>query len=317
VAERASGGYLYLPMVPRGGRVATRSRQRAELVRRRLWREWSVARDHVSPQMGETLAAFEQWNLHTAAARQATYNRRIAEWFLEARGIAQPWRISPEDVEGYLAELRRVGRTARTIQAHRNSLRKLCRYLRGRGLLEGNPVDLVEVRPPPRRAPRYLDEAATAELLKRARAGPRWLARAIRLALYEGPRLGELVALRREHLLPAGILIENTKRGGWRTVPLFGQARALVDRLRTGPAGGLWPEHHPRWWGKLLEDLTEDLPPFGLAGGVGSRWHLLRSTFAVNQARRGATLWKLMAWLDHVNPTTTMRYVNLARAAGA
>ena len=58
------------------------------------------------------------------------------------------------------------------------------------------------------------------------------------------------------------------------------------------------------------------LPVFGETPRcVGNQWHLLRSTFAVRKAGEGATLWQLMAWLGHKTPQTTMRYVNIARAA--
>ena len=61
------------------------------------------------------------------------------------------------------------------------------------------------------------------------------------------------------------------------------------------------------------------LSGFGeLAGSrVGNQWHLLRSTWAVNCARRGATIWQLMEWGGWKIPTPVMRYVNIARAAGS
>ena len=50
--------------------------------------------------------------------------------------------------------------------------------------------------------------------------------------------------------------------------------------------------------------------------GTGKQFHLLRSTFAVNQARKGVPWQELMYTMGHSNPQTSMLYINLARAAG-
>lgn len=47
-------------------------------------------------------------------------------------------------------------------------------------------------------------------------------------------------------------------------------------------------------------------------GGVGNGWHLLRSTWATREARRGTSLWELMRLGGWVVPQTVMRYVSLA-----
>ncbi len=61
-----------------------------------------------------------------------------------------------------------------------------------------------------------------------------------------------------------------------------------------------------------LKWITRPLPVFGELPGrrIANQWHLLRSTYAVNHARSGKTLW------EHTNPQTAMQYVNIARAGG-
>jgi len=319
VGLRGKSDPCYLPLVD-GGRYATRNRRDAERIRRGWWRQWhgeQLARPE-SLSLDRWVSAFAEWNLATASARQSAYNARIARMFIVAQGLLRPWDIEIEHVEAYLADLRAAGRSDRTVVAHRNALRKFARFLVRRRVLESNPVDMVDVRQPILAPPRFLEDAALAGLLRRARQNaPGWLCEAIRLAASEGPRLGEIVSLRRQDVLPAGLLFARTKTRDFRMVPIFPGVRGMIRRWRRGKPGDLvFPKHHTRTWGYMLADMTDGLEPFGQAGGVGNQWHLLRSTFAVNRARRGATLWEIMSWLGHRNPMTTMRYVSIARAAG-
>ena len=109
---------------------------------------------------------------------------------------------------------------------------------------------------------------------------------------------------------------ETTKTGSWRVVPV---PRAVQRHLPRGnPADSVFPHREAQEWVKRLRRLTEDLPVFGELDGkrVGNQWHLLRSTWAVNRARAGASIWQLMAWGGWRNMQTVLRYVNTARAAG-
>ena len=131
-------------------------------------------------------------------------------------------------------------------------------------------------------------------------------------------RLSELTRLRPRdiHTTPKGPILEvgslhPTKGNRPRTVPI---PHRLARRLGRPSGQFLLPARHPMTYVHRLANLTEDLPPFGQRspGATGNRWHLLRSTYAVMQARRGVSVWELMRRLGHRSPQTTMRYVALA-----
>jgi len=124
-----------------------------------------------------------------------------------------------------------------------------------------------------------------------------------------------------EHIGETGLTVPLTKTGGYAIVPYDRMDRRLketIDIMGRG-RGAVFPARNPRWWNARIKAITKPLPVFGelRGGGVGNQWHLLRATWAVNCARRGATLWELMAWGGWTVPQTVMRYVNVARAAGA
>jgi len=289
-------------------------------VRRNLWREWRRATAPIKLGLDKLLLDFADWNAHTAAERQVRYNVSIVRRFIEARRIGRPDEIVPAAVDAYLAALRRAGFCARTLTAHRNSLGKFCRFLQIRGELEVNAARMVEVRPEPKRPPRYLTSAQIHDLLCRA-IEPAWIAGGVRVALWAGLRLGEIMTLCWGDVGPKTITVGGsrpTKTRDFRIVPLKPELAAYLGKLERGPdRSPIFERHGAVWWNQRFRRLTADLPPFGELPGprIGNRWHLLRSTWAVNCARAGATLWQLMAWGGWKTPQTVMRYINVARAA--
>lgn len=140
-----------------------------------------------------------------------------------------------------------------------------------------------------------------------------------------GARLSSPRAMRCRHVQPGALIVPLPKTGHYSMVPLADGlvGPELAATLRLAVAGRtedrpLFPTHDAHWWGEKLARATEPLPVFGELAGTraGNQWHLLRATWAVNCARRGATLWQLMAWGGWTQPQTVMRYVNIAHAAG-
>jgi hypothetical protein len=195
--------------------------------------------------------------------------------------------------------------------------------------LDANPVDLIDVAPPAKTPPRYLDDWQQLVTLKRLSEDlSPWMFDAVCVALWAGARLGSIRALRCDHVKPAALVMPLPKIGDYSIVPLDSpivgpELGHVLGRVRAGRAGSesLFPQHTEQWWGARLRTATRraGLAVFGELPGsrAGNQWHLLRSTWAVNCARRGATLWQLMEWGGWRIPTTVMRYVNIARAAGS
>ena len=303
--RHASGGWYWtvrlpgqarksFPVVLHGHRHATRNRTLALRRIAHLWREWTRDTRPAPASMDGLIAAFAAWNLNTAGARQSGYNERTVRRFVEAAGVAHADEIGPEAVQGYLASLRTAGRSERTIQAHRNTLAKFCRFLMLRQQIDHNPALLVEVRPPAKRPPRYLTEAQIAKLLKAPM--PPWLLLAVRVGLYEGLRAGEIRGLRGEDVHQDHIVVGGsapTKTRDYRIVPIFPEMRGFKPK-----SGPVFPQHNPRWWAEMFGRATKGLTFIGLGDKGG--FQVLRSTFAVRRARgegldRPASLWELMS----------------------
>jgi len=317
------------------GRFATKSMQHAKAVRRRLWDQWGRRTQTATGAVGvdRWLDAFEMWNANKGTSkRQVAFNVGTATKFIEFAGGPRPWEISAEAVDRYLAALRDGAidggraRTPRTVQAHAVAIGMFCKFLIRRGVLDVNPADGVDLARPVRRPPLFLTTQQIKALLKKARAdGPPWLADAIAVGVYQGPRMAQIRALRWQDVYGDHILFgaaTPTKTGDYRTVPIFPEMRPILRKMRRAAGGKaaegvVFPQHDPRWWLENLSRVTEGMAPFGKR----EQWKLLRSTFACQRAGgvgldRPASPWELAAWLGHASVATTMRYVNLARAAG-
>lgn len=321
--------YHYIPMIAGRCTKATTSKTVADACRRRMWAAWLTDGKSPTPDLqqlpslSKLLVAFYEWNLHTAEDAQARDNQRTSAAFVAARGITKPWEIDAQQIDEWLSEVRKSGKSDRTVQAYRNRLSKFCRFLVTRGLLDTNPAAKVEVRAPEKAPPKYLNDFQIVQFLQRVcDTAPEWIFDAAVVAVYQGPRLGEIGLIDAEDIGDDEMVVHSSKTRDYRVVPIFPEAAGTLRRLKVAhPAGRVFAAHDERWWGELMADATRGLAVFGQTRGPGGQWHLLRSTFAVQRARgvgldHPATMWELMAWLGHKNPQTTMRYVNIARAAG-
>jgi len=305
------------PLVPRGRKHATKAKSIAERVRRRMWEEMTQGGEKVPPKgMAAWIDEFQQWNEMSASARQARFNADVIRKFTRTQQVRHPWDVSADAAQAYLLALKEGGLAPATQGRHRSAIRKFCRYLMLKQQLDANPADQTETERVYHRPPRYLTTEQEIGLLRAAHGHP--LFPAIVLALETGLRISEIIALRWRDVQPGGVVIGTdaaTKTYQWRVVPVPGFVWAVLG-TRGCPESHVFAQHGVRWHVEQLRRLTGNLPVFGEAGGVGNQWHLLRSTFAVNQARAGKTLWRIMELLGHSNPQTTMRYIDVARAAG-
>jgi len=303
-------------MVPKGKKHATKLKSVAEACRKRLWRQWTQAGAKEPPtrSMAHWIEQFQRWNEITAAASWARYNADTVRKFCRQAHITQPWEIDVLAIQAYLQSLTLA---AGTQARHRSAISKFCRFLMLHRQLEFNPTAATVVPRVYRRPPRFLTGPQVSNLLKAAEGAV--IYPAIVLALECGLRVGEIAALRWSDVRGDHLVVgthKPTKTYRWRTVPLTEAARAALP-APGGDDDPIFPVHRKEWWNNTLKKITKPLPVFGELPGkrVGNQWHLLRSTYAVNQARAGKTLFELMAALGHTNPQTTMAYINIGRAA--
>jgi integrase len=132
----------------------------------------------------------------------------------------------------------------------------------------------------------------------------------VELALYTGMRQGELLDLTwaRVDRARGVVLLEITKSGRRREVPLNGPADAILAR-RAPAARGDALVFGIRSWGAFRKSWEAALE----AGQLGDfHFHDLRHTFASWAVQRGVTLPELKDLLGHTTLAMVMRYAHLA-----
>ena len=299
------------PLVPAGKKSATKNRALAEACRRRLWALWcGEALTVPARSLASLIDEFQKLNSLESTERTGRFNSNVVRRF--AHDIEHAWQITTDAIQAYLTKLHEQGLSAQTVHHHRNALRRFCAFLVRQAELESNPADkdllsLPRVRHAP---PRYLTDEQVEKLLEVVTPVLRPM---VVLALDTGLRLGEMLDLRwqdvkQDHLVVTG---KRSTSEPWRVVPV---SEGALDALGKRGKGYVFGRKRKDNWCKLLSRATKGLPVFGERRGVGNAWHLLRSTWAVNMARQGATLWQLMARGGWTNPQTVMRYLDIARA---
>jgi len=343
-AGRGRGAYTNVPMVPNGRTTATTVKSIADACRQRLLREFTRG-DGDPPDDGPAqktpltkwLDEFCDWNGHHASPQHVQVNRRQLRRFLDAAGAIRVADLREKAVLAFLSGLRDGGpegkpppAAERTVVKYRNTIHAFCKFLLRKGEIETNPAQFVEIRPPVKRPPRFLNDDQIAAFLAHAgEVAEPWLCQAACFALYAGLRLSELMKLKWTDVAKEAITTGGKSRD-YRFVPIIPALRDIIASMRRGlkttmtmTKNTVFPERGKRQWAEAFFRLTAGRAVFGELPGkrAGNQWHLLRSTYAVQQARgawtgKPATVWQLMAWMGHTNPATTMRYVNIAHAAG-
>jgi integrase/recombinase XerD len=235
-----------------------------------------------------------------------------------------PSKVSTEELERYLAELRAQGLSGATIARRVASLRSLFRHLVLIGAAHSNPAAELELPRRTRRLPRALSPAE-AERLIDAAAGttPRELRdRALVELLYgAGLRISEAVGLDKTGVDLDQRLVRTVGKGGKeRVVPV---GREAVEALRRYLARGrphLDRRHRPELFlnakGGALTRAGAFLILRKLAGKAGLEPervhpHLLRHTFATHLLEGGADLRSVQEMLGHADLATTELYTHV------
>lgn len=172
-------------------------------------------------------------------------------------------------------------------------------------------VPKIRLEKEPQGRLRWLTPEEAGKLLEKCRTqkNPN-LADLAELALYTGMRQGELLGLTWDRVDRARgvVLLERTKSGRRREVPLNGPADAiLARRTPETPGDGLvfdtrsWYTFRGHWEASVTAAGLEDF-----------RFHDLRHTFASWAIQRGATLPELKDLLGHSSLAMVMRYAHLS-----
>ncbi|PWE18230.1 recombinase XerC [Marinicauda salina] len=231
--------------------------------------------------------------------------------------------LESADWRAWLADRRRDGVGARTLQRGLSAVRSFFAYARRRWGVENAALGLVEAPKAPRRAPRPVSEPAAKALLADVLEadGPEWTrardAAVLSLLYGCGLRISEALALTgADHPLPETLRIAG-KGGKTRIAPVLPAVRDAVERyaaacpfdlardepLFRGARGGALG---PRAVQKTMEHLRSRL---GLAPSATP--HALRHAFATHLLAHGGDLRTIQELLGHASLSTTQLYADV------
>lgn len=247
----------------------------------------------------------------------AAYRRDLTEW----EELRLP--LTPAGVEKYLTTLRRTGMKDTTVARKRAALSSFCRYLAMEGVLDDNPVAVVETGTRTHRPlPRFLTSTQTAALLaapdiatRRGRRDAALLA----LMYASGLRVSEVATLRMGDINEKQGLIRVRGKGGReRQVPVAqGALAALADHRRDlpptrDPKAFLFPapgSTRPLGRGLIWRAVKTHATTAHLPDLPSPHW--LRHSFATHLLSGGADVRTIQEMLGHARIATTQRYTHL------
>ncbi len=236
-------------------------------------------------------------------------------------------KLTSADWRAWLADRRRSGAGARTLQRGLSAVRSFFAYARRRWGLENPALGLVEAPKAPRRLPRPVSETAARELIEETASSgePDWVAArdaAVFALMYGcGLRVSEALSLTgRERDLPATLRITG-KGNKTRIVPVLPAVTEAVDRyaalcpfdldadeplFKAKRGGALTPRHVQA----AMQTLRSRL---GLAHTATP--HALRHAFATHLLAHGGDLRSIQDLLGHASLSTTQVYTEVETAS--
>ena len=281
----------------------------------------------------KTLRDFAPDFLKWAKANKRSWERderSVNKALLPALGNLRLNEITRARVQAYQRD-RQKEVSGATINREVACLRKLLNCAVEQGELSENPTKGTKMlAESPARIP-ALSPGDEAALVAAAKGSP-WLPNLIRLAVLTGCRQGELLALRWRHVDFDGraLLIEDSKAGTARRVPLHPSALALLRPLRGTPdgfvfvgRGGVPPTTNAvvqafrracdraieaarrRHWRAGGKGDPPDLPALD-----GFRFHDLRHVAGTRLLATGASLPEVAAVLGHKTLAMSRRYAH-------
>ncbi|MBM4019419.1 MAG: tyrosine recombinase XerC [Planctomycetes bacterium] len=231
-------------------------------------------------------------------------------------------RVTPLDLRGYLADLKRADYSRATVARKIATLRSFYKFLARQGQVERNPVKVIRTPRQEKRLPKFLAPADVERLLAAPKGDDLLSLRdaAMLEVLYStGMRVSELVGLDMDDIDPLGEVARVRGKGRReRLSPLGSYAMRALDRYlevraaaQVRDAEALFINRH----GDRLDarsvrrKLAKYLRLAGLDGRASP--HTLRHSFATAMLERGADLRAVQELLGHRSLSTTQIYTHV------
>jgi integrase/recombinase XerD len=252
---------------------------------------------------------------------------QFSEFAQKEEGTSSPTGIEMETVEHFMGSLFDRG-LARNSQARMLSgVRSFCKYLRIEGLIEGDPVELVESPRPQRKLPDVLSVEEIHTLIESIDLSRREGVRnkAMLETMYScGLRVTELVDLKLSQVdLIDGVVRVIGKGNKERIVPIGTTAMNAIDDYLSHYRSALVPQsgfEDTLFLGRQGRSMSRQMTftmirrvtiQAGIRKNVSP--HTFRHSFATHLVEAGADLRAVQVMLGHAQLTTTEIYTHLDR----
>ncbi len=246
--------------------------------------------------------------------------------FLEKNSIRNLSETDTPIILRYLIELRNDGLSARSRARHLVTLRGFYRFLTHEGMIEHDPVRIIDFPKAGLRLPDVLSIQEIKDLLSLADASKPQGARdaaMIELLYAAGLRVSELIGIKLQDVsLEAGFVRVFGKGSKERIVPIGLYAKERIDHYIVNARSQLLKKkiNHFLFITRLGKPMTRQgfwklFKRYVLKAGINKNItpHTLRHSFASHLLEGGADLRSVQLMLGHIDISTTQIYTHVAR----
>jgi len=246
---------------------------------------------------------------------------------IEERRVTNADEITRRQVSDYLARLKRIGLSARSVSRNLSSVKMFHKFLVGEGLANSDPTENIDAPKRTRALPDVLSQPEIEAILRQPdTAKPLGIRdRAIIETLYAtGMRVSELTALKQSSLLKGeGVVRVFGKGSKERLVPIGRSALTWIERYLAEVRSDLAPrgKGHDALFlnarGTSLSRMTmwKIVRACTRAAGITKdvHPHTFRHSFATHLLEGGADLRAVQEMLGHSDIATTQIYTHIDR----
>lgn len=246
--------------------------------------------------------------------------------FLEKNSIRNLSETDTPIILRYLIALRNAGLSARSRARHLVTLRGFYRFLTHEGMIEHDPVRIIDFPKAGLKLPDVLSIQEIKDLLSLADASKPQGARdaaMIELLYAAGLRVSELIGIKLQNVnLEAGFVRVFGKGSKERIVPIGLYAKERIDHYIVNARSQLLKKkiNHFLFITRLGKPMTRQgfwklFKRYVLKAGINKNItpHTLRHSFASHLLEGGADLRSVQLMLGHIDISTTQIYTHVAR----
>ncbi len=245
--------------------------------------------------------------------------------YLEGAGIKSARGVKKNDLNQYMAELKKRRLSSNSISRNLAAIKMFFRFLANEGHLKENPTSIIESPKMWKKLPDALSVAEVEKILGMT-AGRDWIhlrdKACLELMYATGMRVSEITNLKLQDLnMDVGFIRCMGKGSKERIVPLGRAAKTAVDKylkrvraklLKKGKTEpGLFLT---RLGGKMTrQNFWKMIKNYTRSAGIKKKIspHTLRHSFATHLLERGADLRVVQEMLGHANISTTQIYTHI------